>query len=128
MKSTVKKLGLLAKKIAHEQGNWTLFALVLPTDTFVWDVLVAAEWIEKNNTYALKYIAQEIQHALTKDELLSVGGIVLLDNSSLSDSSGEMNSETGWEENNVDLFGRQVQKAYIFTAPLADIQVHSSLL
>ncbi len=122
MKELVKKFGTLVKRIVSEKGELSFFGLVLREDASVWDVLVAADWIDDDRRKALEYVAQLLQTNLTTKELLSISGIVLLQNEYFEDFS-KIVSETGWEENDIDLYGVSVRKAYIFVASDAEWHV-----
>lgn len=99
----------------------SFFGLVLREDASVWDVLVAADWIDDDRRKALDYVAQLLQNSLTIKELLSISGIVLLQNEYFEGFS-KVVSETGWEENDIDLYGVSVRKAYIFV--VSDVEWH----
>jgi len=125
MRTLAVKLGHLRKKIEEERGEFTLFAFVLPEDTIAWDLLVAAKWIDDDRTAALRYLVEEVQKVVTKEELLAISGILLSDSNELY-SPGAIGSETGWEENNIEFYGRHVQKVYVFNAPIEDFQIAAS--
>ncbi|WP_288429726.1 hypothetical protein [uncultured Spirosoma sp.] len=124
MKELVKKFGTLVKRIVSEKGELSFFGLVLREDASVWDVLVAADWIDDDRRKALEYVAQLLQTNLTTKELLSISGIVLLQNEYFEGFS-KIVSETGWEENDIDLYGVSVRKAYIFVASDAEWHVEA---
>ena len=121
MKELVRKIGSLVKLITDEKGELSFFSLVLREDASVWDVLVAAKWIDEDRKQALNYLVQKVQGALTKQELLEVSGIILLQNEYFT---GPVNftSETGWPQVDIDLYGVAVKKAYIFVA--SDVEIH----
>lgn len=123
MKTLVKKIGQLRKMVEGQRGEFTLFTLALPEDTIAWDLLAAAKWIDEDQPAALQYLVKQVQGILTKQELLNLSGILLFDSSKFTDNGESINSETGWEANNIDLYGRHIQKAYVFVAPLEDFYV-----
>ncbi len=125
MRTLAAKLGHLRKSIEEERGDFTLFAFVLPEDTIAWDLLVAAKWIDDDQNVALRYLVEKVQKIVTKEELLAISGILIFDNDKF-DESDVIDSETGWEENNIEFYGRHVQKAYIFKSPLEDFQIAAS--
>ena len=127
MKTLVSKIGQLRKVIQEQRGEFTLYALVLPEDAIAWDMLVAAKWIDKDQPAALRYLVKEVQRVLTKQELLSLSGILLFDSDKVGEGKMSIDSEAGWTENNIDFYGRQAQKAYVFVAPVADFQLSKSL-
>ena len=61
MKEIVEKLKQQENNMAQEKGPFDLFALFLREDSpDKWDLVVAAQWIEKNKQDALKYINEAI--------------------------------------------------------------------
>ena len=127
MKTFVYKLSQLLKAIEEQRGEFTLFALALPEDTIAWDMLVSAKWIDKDRSEALRYLVKEVQSITTKQELLNLSGILLFDTDKVA-AYGNVSerNEMGREENNTELFGRQIKKAYIFVSPVADFQLAPS--
>ncbi len=107
--------------ISAEKGELSFFGLVLREDASVWDLLVAADWVDTDKRKALEYLVKQVQSVLTKKELLDISGIVLLQNEYFEGFS-KVVSETGWEENDIDLYGVAVKKAYIFIA--SDVETH----
>ena len=127
MKTLAKKLGQLRKAIEAERGPFTLYALVLPEDAIAWDILMAAKWIDENQSDALQYLVKQVQNVLTKRELLNLSGVLLFDSGEIHDGAlSSVDSEDGWEENNVDFYGRQAQKVYVFVSPVFDFQISRS--
>ncbi|WP_420149778.1 hypothetical protein [Spirosoma sp.] len=116
MKEIIKKIGGLVSAINAEQGQLSFFALALREDAFVWDLLVAAQWIDEDQRQALDYLTKRVQSVLTKQELLKISAIILLRHEYYTEGT-ILKSEFGWEESDIDLYGITVQKAYIFVAP-----------
>lgn len=58
MRTLASKIGQLRKAVENQRGKFTLFALVLPEDTIAWDLLVAAKWIDEDQSDALRYLAK----------------------------------------------------------------------
>ena len=123
MKALANKIGPLRKVIEEQKGPLALYAMVLPEDAIAWDMLVAATWIDKDQSDALKYLVKQVQSVLTKQELLNLSGILLFDTDKLAEYGVSVDSETGWEENNIEFYGRRVQKAYIFVGPLVGLNL-----
>jgi hypothetical protein len=128
MRTIVSKFGKLVEEITLQKGPFTLFALALPDDTFAWDVLVAAEWIDVNQPESLSFITKAIQSTLTEKELLTISGVILLDNESFSNNSAPFKSELGYEAVDIELFGRHIQKAYIFVTPEVEFRAGPTAL
>jgi hypothetical protein len=121
MREMIKKVGSLVDTIISEKGELSLFALALREDAIVWDLLIAADWIDKDRKEALNYLVKKVQEVLTTNELLDLSGIILLDNDYFL-GYPDFRSETGWEENNIDLYGVEVKKAYVFVA--SNVEIH----
>jgi len=121
MKEFIKKIGSLVPEIIHEKGDLSFFGLVLREDALVWDILVAAKWIDEDRKRALDYLVKRVQHVLTKSELLEISGIILLQDEYFAGQSTFV-SEVGWEETDIELYGVAVKKAYIFVA--SDVEFH----
>ena len=117
----VIKLSKLAKEIASEKGDFKLFALVLPEDTFAWDLVVAAKWIASDSSETLNYLAEKVQKCLTIEELRSFGSIVMLDHSYFADQVHQ--NEIPIEIQDTYFYARAVKKAYVFIAPVQDFQL-----
>ena len=115
MKEFIRKIGGLVEPISEAKGGLLFFALVLREDASVWDVLVAAKWIDKDRKGSLRYLTQQIQAVLTKEELLKISSVILL-RSEYYVNQDIMTSETGWVENNIDMYGLAVKRAYIFVS------------
>ncbi len=124
MKELIKKIGSLVQLITDEKGEISFFGLVLREDASVWDVLVAAKWVDEDRKQALGYLVTQVQRVLTKQELLKISGIILLQDEYFTGHS-KFISEAGWEETDIDLYGVAVKKAYIFVASDIEIQIES---
>jgi len=120
MKQIVEKLRTEEAAIAKEKGDFDLFALFLREDApNKWDLLVAAEWIDKNKAEAIKYLAQKVQASLTKQELLLLSKIVIIEenNPALAAFHGAFHVEHSTAEiQNSNLFGLQINHAYLITS------------
>jgi hypothetical protein len=82
MKETLEILKQQEEVMAKEKGPFDLFALFLREDApGKWDLVVAAEWIEKDKEAALKYIASIVQKTLPKEQILTLSRIAIIDES-----------------------------------------------
>jgi hypothetical protein len=84
-----------------------------------WDLVVAAEWIERDRGESLKYIASVMQNTLSRDELLSLSRIVLIDekNPALDAMHRAMQVEHGIAEiQDSNFFGLQIKHAFLITS------------
>ncbi|WP_080238383.1 hypothetical protein [Spirosoma rigui] len=116
MKQLIKKIGSLIEPITVEKGTLLFFALVRREDASVWDLLIAAKWIDDDRKSALDYLVSQVQYVLTKQELLQISAVIMLRHEYFIDGL-PVKRETGWEESDIDLYGVAVEKAYIFVAP-----------
>ncbi len=120
MREIVTKLKEQEKTMARERGPFDLFALSLREDApDVWDLLVAGDWIERDELDALKYISQKLKEVLTSDELRKLSRIAIIDtdNPTLDVLHKTMNVEHGQAEiRNTNLFGLQIRRMYLITS------------
>jgi len=120
MKETAKKLSSIEGQISRAKGPFSLFALFLREDApDVWDLVVAAPWIESNQAQALKYIAEKMGEALTPDELTRISRIVLIDenNPDLDALQTAFSVQHGLvESRNSEFFGLPIKHSYIMTS------------
>lgn len=118
MNELLRKCERLIHELRGERGKLSFFALAQREESQVWDLLIAAAWIERDRTESLSYVVKKIQSILTKSEVLKLSGVVLLQNAHFVNDSDEIPYQ--FEENNIDLYGVAVKKAYIFIAPGVD--------
>ena len=80
MQEVIEKLKEQEELMAKEKGQFTLFALFLREDSSLdkWDLVVAADWIEKDRKSAMKYIADKVTSALSKQELRKLSHIAII--------------------------------------------------
>lgn len=120
MKETAEKLKHQEEIMANEKGPFDLFALFLREDApGKWDLVVAAEWIEKDKQAALKYIAGILQRTLTTNELLKLSRIAIIDegNPALEAFQRAMHVEHGIAEiQDSNFFGLQIKHVYLITS------------
>lgn len=120
MKQIVEKFQKEEASIAMEKGDFDLFALFLREDApNKWDLLVAADWIDRDKSNAIKYLAKRVQHILSKKELLQLSRIVIIEesNPALAAFNSAFHVEHGSTEiQNSNLFGLQINHAYLITS------------
>ena len=125
MKSLLKKVSELALEVEREKGQgFILFALVLPEDAISWDLVAAANWMDADKMAALRYLARKAQTQLTVQELRELSGIVPFDSQKVLNYSTSSEISTGWIKNDPDFYGRAIQRAYVFSAPMAVVTAH----
>ena len=120
MEAIAKKLRQQELLMADEKGPFDLFALFLREDApGKWDLIVAAEWIEKNKEASFKYVAGIVQKALSKEELLKLSRIVIIakGNPALAAYNKMVGIKHGLVEvTDSNLFGLQIKHAYVITS------------
>ena len=124
MKDIATKLIDIEKKMSEEKGAFNLFALFMREDAEnKWDLLVSSKWISKNKPESLKYIASNVQKALTQKELVKISRIVIIDddNSALGAIHQAISTEHSITEIRDGIFfGLSIQHAYIITSQQTD--------
>lgn len=119
VKEMVVKLLNIEKEIAYNKGSFNLFALFLRDGENKWDLLISSTWIDKEKYESLRYIASIIQRKLTKEELVEISGIEIVDHndSALNEIYNSINVEHSIvEKTNRDFFGVMIHHAYIITS------------
>jgi len=120
MKEIAEKLKHQEEIMANEKGPFDLFALFLREDApEKWDLVVAADWIEKDKQAALKYIAGILQKALSTEELLNLSRIVFIDksNPALGAFQKSIHVEHRITEiKDSNFFGLQIKHVYLITS------------
>lgn len=120
-KEIVEKFQQQEKIMARVKGPFDLFALFLREDApSKWDLVVAAEWIEESKESAIKYIADIMQKSLSREELLLLSRIAIIDESNpeLEALQSVMNIEHGptVEIRDSNFFGLQIKHMYLITS------------
>jgi len=120
MKEIAEKLKEQEQVMAKEKGPFDLFALFLREDASgKWDLVVAAEWIEKNKQEALKYISDILKKTLSQTELVKLSRISIIDesNPALGALQSAMSVEHGMADiKDSNFFGLQIKHAYLITS------------
>ena len=120
MKEFAEKLATVERQIAAEKGAFLLFALFLREDALdLWDLLVAAPWIEANKAEALRYLVSKLNTVATQDELARLSRIVIIekDQPGLSAIQSAFHIENGLVDVQAsNFFGLQIKRAYIITS------------
>jgi len=120
MKEIVEKLRSLEDIISKEKGEFDFFALFLREDSFnKWDILAASNWINENREVALKHLAKKVQDTLSKNEIVQISKIVLIEenNPGLSAIQKAIHIEHGITEiKDSNFFGLDIKHAYLITS------------
>jgi len=126
MNAFAEKIRLVEQRISEEKGPFLLFALFLREDSpDLWDLLVSAEWIDKNKATALRFITQKLREVATEQELMKLSRIAIIEQShpALGAVQSALNVEHGLAEiQNSNFFGLQIKHAFIVTSRRADAQ------
>lgn len=120
MSPFLKKYAALAETVARKKGPFELFALFLREDApGKWDLLIAGPWIEKDKQKAVRYISKVMRGRFKPNELVDLSRIVVLERShpALAAFQRTVHVDGGPAEiENSNLFGLQVEHAYVFVA------------
>lgn len=120
MKIDIKKLKSIEKTASKERGNFWFFALLLPEESpNKWDLLVSADWIDDNESSAIRYIAGKIVENLSPTEMTNFSKVVPIEtkNPELIQLAKEYHVEHDAKEiRHQDFFGIPIDQAYIITA------------
>jgi hypothetical protein len=120
MREIIEKLKLIEKRISEQEGSLSLFSLFLREDSEEkWDLVVSAEWLEKDKKNGYEILADEVNKILNKNELLTLSRIVLLDKR--NPVLQKINQAVSCEHIDVELkdsnfFGLQIKHAFIITS------------
>jgi hypothetical protein len=122
MKDLAQKLRRLERTLSEEKGPFNLFALFLREDApGVWDLVVAAKWIEDDGPAALADISQRVRDSLEPDEITKVSRVVVVERTdpALKEIASAMSFDHGLSEvTNSTFFGLSIRHAFIITADL----------
>lgn len=124
MKEIIDKLVQVEKDISSDKGSFLLFALFLREDApDLWDLLITANWVEKNKAESLKYISVHLNKYLKPDELIKLSRILPIDsnNPGLKAIHKAIQIEHGNAEiKDSNFFGLQIKHAYLITSKRAE--------
>jgi len=115
-----KALAAILKEVAKEKGELSLFGLFLRDEApNVWDLVVAGQEFEKDQTEMLSYFVRKIKTHFLSDELMSLSRITILDagNPVLEAILNAMPfGQEKVEFRDEDFNGYEIKRAYIFKA------------
>jgi hypothetical protein len=122
MKDLAEKLARLERTLSQEKGVFNLFALFLREDApDVWDLVVAAKWIEADRPAALLEISKRVRAFLSADEITKIARVVVVQrtNPALKAITSAISLDQGvGEVANSTFFGLAIRHAFIITAQL----------
>jgi len=122
MKALAEKLRGFEQILAAEKGPFNLFALFLREDApDVWDLVVAAEWIEEDQSQALAELSKRVRAYLRADEITRISRVVIVEraNPTVKAIASSLSITHGVAEvANSNFFGLAIKHAFIITAQL----------
>jgi hypothetical protein len=122
MKDLAEKLRGLERTLSEEKGAFNLFALFLREDApDVWDLVVAAKWIDDDRPAALADISRRVRDSLRAVEITKIARVVVVERAdpALKAIASAMRVEHGIVEvANSTFFGLAIRHAFIITAEL----------
>jgi hypothetical protein len=120
MKQIVEKLRKIEGDLSNANGPFDLFGLFLREDApDVWDLVVAASWIEQNKAGALREISKTLQQQLTPSELTKLSRVVIIDDTNpalpaIAAALGVEHGNASVKDSN--FFGLAIKEAFIITS------------
>jgi len=122
MKDLAQKLAPGAQTLTDEKGPFNLFALFLREGApDVWDLVVAADWIERDQSRALAEISKRVSAFLRPSEITRISRVVIVEktNPSVKAIASTMPISHGVAEvANSTFFGLAIRRAFIITAQM----------
>jgi len=120
MRELAEKLATLERTLAQEKGPFDLFALFLRENApGVWDLVVAAQWIERDADKALPEISERVRRHLTSKEIAKIARVVVVERThpALKAITSAIAIEHGIAEvTNSNFFGLAIKHAFIIVA------------
>jgi len=120
MREIAEKLRKVERALSDVNGPFDLFALFLREDSAdVWDLLVAASWLNPNKLVALRDIAEKVKAELGADELTKLSRIVIIEesNPALAAVQQAISIEHGLSEIQSSVFfGLMIRHAFVITS------------
>ena len=122
MRQLAEKLARLERTLSEERGPFDLFALFLREDApGVWDLVVAAKWIENDPPAALAEISRRVSAFLRPHEITKISRVVVVERTdpALKALTSTISTEHGLGEvGNNTYFGLAIRHGFIITAQL----------
>jgi len=129
MKTVAEKLRELENRVAQEKGPFSLFALFLREGSpDRWDLVVSAEWLEKNKEEEFNSLVKSVRWSLGADELVLLSRMVVVDHDdpALEAVHRALKAEHSLIElKDCNFFELEIKHAYIITSQKLDETVRS---
>jgi len=117
-----EKLSTVEQTLAQEKGPFKLFALLEhATACDDWDIVMASEGLPEDEMPVLEYVVKKIQAVLTSQEMLKIGGVILLDiNDHFVNEVQKFLAEhqNPKEFSNAEINGLEISRGYVITSPI----------
>jgi len=118
---SVDRLRSVKEELEVPSGAFTLFALLLRDDApGVWDLVVSAPWLDRDQHAGLKRVADVVSAKLAREELVELSRIVILEagNPVLEALLSAVNVSGGgvMRVRDSNLAGLQIKEAFILKA------------
>jgi hypothetical protein len=118
--SFLQKLAVLELSLSRTHGAFELFGVVLRENPLgLWDLVVAAPWLDPGKIESYKLMTDALQAALTRDEFLQFSRVVILEkgNPFLESVLAMVSCEHGLQElRDMTVEGISIRIAHIITA------------
>ena len=120
----IKKYIAVEKELSETYGPFKLFALFLTENAlYNWDLVVAADWLDRRSMEDLKLIIDKLREHLDKKEMLDIAKVVILEkkNAELDAIAETVNIEHGRVEmKNPVFFDLSIRHAIFITSQRTD--------
>jgi len=116
IENIVEKLRGCEETMAQEKAPFDLFGLFLRDEApEKWDLLVAADWIDKDKSGALRYIVDTVQKRLSKEEMMRLSRVVLINerNQGFEALAKAIGTARDSKIYNSNFFGFQIRYAHL---------------
>jgi len=120
MKNFIERMKQIELQLSNEHGPFELFALFRPDTTLrLWDVLVSAKWMGRNDLDSMRIVAKPMNRAFSDQEIIQFSGIVIIpsDYEGLRKFQSSVKVEHGLKEfRNITFFDVPILHAYVITS------------
>ncbi len=122
MNDFIEKFCSIEQSLVQEKGQFKLFALLERATVFdTWDVIMASKGLPDNEMSVLKYVVDKIQAVLTRQEMIRIGAVILLDVNDHFVKEVQkflVEHQNPTEFSNAEINGLEISRGYIITSPI----------